>query len=66
MAWPRDEAKLDRVRMLMSEHELDAVVVRAPDNVLYLKPGDEVECEIENVGVLRNRIVAWADVHANA
>jgi 2-keto-4-pentenoate hydratase/2-oxohepta-3-ene-1,7-dioic acid hydratase in catechol pathway len=33
---------------------------------LYLKPGDEVECEIENVGVLRNRIVAWADVHANA
>jgi Xaa-Pro dipeptidase len=36
MAWPRDEAKLERVRMLMSEHELDAVVVRAPDNVLYL------------------------------
>ena len=24
---------------------------------LYLKPGDEVECEIENVGVLRNRVV---------
>ena len=33
---------------------------------LYLKPGDEVECEIENVGVLRNRVVAWADVHAPA
>jgi 2-keto-4-pentenoate hydratase/2-oxohepta-3-ene-1,7-dioic acid hydratase in catechol pathway len=31
---------------------------------LYLKPGDEVECEIQNVGVLRNRVVAWADVHA--
>jgi 2-keto-4-pentenoate hydratase/2-oxohepta-3-ene-1,7-dioic acid hydratase in catechol pathway len=31
---------------------------------LYLKPGDEIECEIENVGVLRNRVVAWADVHA--
>jgi 2-keto-4-pentenoate hydratase/2-oxohepta-3-ene-1,7-dioic acid hydratase in catechol pathway len=31
---------------------------------LYLKPGDEVECEIENVGVLRNPVVAWADVHA--
>ena len=28
---------------------------------LYLKPGDEVECEIENVGVLRNRIVAYSD-----
>ena len=25
---------------------------------LYLKPGDEVECEIEKVGVLRNRVVA--------
>jgi Xaa-Pro dipeptidase len=36
MTWPRDDAKLDRVCTLMSEHELDAVVVRAPDNVLYL------------------------------
>jgi Xaa-Pro aminopeptidase len=36
MAWPRDDAKLDRVRALMEEHELDTLVVRAPDNVLYL------------------------------
>jgi Xaa-Pro aminopeptidase len=36
MRWPRDDAKLDRVRALMTEHELDALVVRAPDNVLYL------------------------------
>jgi Xaa-Pro aminopeptidase len=36
VAWPRDDARLDRVRALMSEHELDALVVRAPDNVLYL------------------------------
>ena len=34
--WPRDDAKLDRVRALMAEEELDALVVRAPDNVLYL------------------------------
>jgi Xaa-Pro aminopeptidase len=34
--WPRDDAKLDRVRALMAEAELDALVVRAPDNVLYL------------------------------
>jgi Xaa-Pro aminopeptidase len=34
--WPRDDAKLERVRALMAEHELDALVVRAPDNVLYL------------------------------
>src|SRR3954453_15214058 len=36
MAWPRDDAKLDRVRALMAEEELDALVARAPDNVLYL------------------------------
>jgi len=34
--WPRDDAKLERVRALMAEQELDALVVRAPDNVLYL------------------------------
>src|SRR5215210_8539016 len=36
MGWPRDDAKLDRVRTLMAEEELDALVVRAPDNVVYL------------------------------
>jgi Xaa-Pro aminopeptidase len=36
MTWPRDDAKLDRVRTLMVKHDLDALVVRAPDNVLYL------------------------------
>ena len=36
MTWPRDDAKLDRVRALMADRELDALVVRAPDNVLYL------------------------------
>ena len=36
MTWSRDDAKLDRVRALMEAHELDALVVRAPDNVLYL------------------------------
>lgn len=36
MSWARDDAKLDRVRALMAEQELDALVVRAPDNVLYL------------------------------
>jgi Xaa-Pro aminopeptidase len=34
--WERDDAKLDRVRALMAEEGLDALVVRAPDNVLYL------------------------------
>src|SRR6476619_5583346 len=36
MGWPRDDAKLDRVRALMRDRGLDALVVRAPDNVVYL------------------------------
>ena len=34
--WPRDDAKLERVRAAMAQEGLDALVVRAPDNVLYL------------------------------
>jgi len=34
--WQRDDTKLGRVRALMADQELDALVVRAPDNVLYL------------------------------
>jgi Xaa-Pro aminopeptidase len=34
--WSRDDAKLERVRVAMDEEGLDALVVRAPDNVLYL------------------------------
>jgi Xaa-Pro aminopeptidase len=36
VAWPVDTVKLDRVRALMADEDLDALVVRAPDNVLYL------------------------------
>ncbi len=36
MAWPKDESKLDRVRALMKDQDVSALVVRAPDNVLYL------------------------------
>jgi Xaa-Pro aminopeptidase len=36
VTWPEDTRKLDRVRGLMAEHDVDALVVRAPDNVLYL------------------------------
>ena len=36
MPWPRDDTKLERVQALMAEEDLDALVVRAPDNVLYL------------------------------
>jgi Xaa-Pro aminopeptidase len=36
VTWPRDDAKLERVRAAMADRDLDALVVRAPDNVLYL------------------------------
>ncbi len=36
MGWPRDDAKLARVRALMKDQDVSALVVRAPDNVLYL------------------------------
>jgi Xaa-Pro aminopeptidase len=36
VSWSRDDAKLERVRALMAEDALDALVVRAPDNVVYL------------------------------
>jgi Xaa-Pro aminopeptidase len=36
MAWPADSQKLQRFRSMMAEQELDAVVVRAPDNIVYL------------------------------
>ena len=36
MSRPLDAPKLERVRTLMDEQGLDALVVRAPDNVLYL------------------------------
>jgi len=36
VTWAHDEQKLERVRALMADEGLDALVVRAPDNVLYL------------------------------
>ncbi len=36
MPWPVDQAKLDRVRALMKGQDVTALVVRAPDNLVYL------------------------------
>lgn len=36
MPYPIDETKLQRVRELMKHQDLDALVVRAPDNIVYL------------------------------
>ncbi|HEY7099813.1 MAG TPA: fumarylacetoacetate hydrolase family protein [Terriglobales bacterium] len=29
----------------------------------YLKPGDVMECEIEQIGVLRNRVISWKEAY---
>jgi Xaa-Pro aminopeptidase len=36
MGYPVDREKWSRVRAMMAERDLDALVVRAPDNILYL------------------------------
>jgi Xaa-Pro aminopeptidase len=36
MSWPIDQAKLNRVRALMKDQDVTALVVRAPDNLVYL------------------------------
>jgi 2-keto-4-pentenoate hydratase/2-oxohepta-3-ene-1,7-dioic acid hydratase in catechol pathway len=29
----------------------------------YLKVGDVMECEIEGIGILRNRIISWEEAY---
>ncbi|GMQ85299.1 MAG: fumarylacetoacetate hydrolase family protein [Acidimicrobiia bacterium] len=29
----------------------------------YLRPGDVIECEIENIGVLRNPVISWEEAY---
>src|SRR3989442_14662121 len=31
----------------------------------YLKPGDVMECEIENIGILRNRVISWQEAYGH-
>jgi len=31
----------------------------------YLKPGDVMECEIEDIGVLRNRVISWEEAYGH-
>jgi len=35
----------------------------ADPKLLYLKPGDVVECEIEGIGVLRNPVISWEQAY---
>jgi 2-keto-4-pentenoate hydratase/2-oxohepta-3-ene-1,7-dioic acid hydratase in catechol pathway len=36
---------------------------REDAELYYLKPGDVIECEIENIGVLRNPVISWEDAY---
>jgi Xaa-Pro dipeptidase len=75
MSWPRDRTKLDRVRRLMEQEDLDALVVRASDNLLYLsnfwtmkgydivvfpREGEMTLC-LMDPGVEEARRCAWTD-----
>ena len=31
----------------------------------YLKPGDVMECEIEKIGILRNRVISWKEAYGH-
>jgi 2-keto-4-pentenoate hydratase/2-oxohepta-3-ene-1,7-dioic acid hydratase in catechol pathway len=31
----------------------------------YLKAGDVMECEIENIGILRNRVISWEEAYGH-
>jgi len=31
----------------------------------YLKVGDVMECEIENIGVLRNQVISWEEAYGS-
>jgi 2-keto-4-pentenoate hydratase/2-oxohepta-3-ene-1,7-dioic acid hydratase in catechol pathway len=34
-------------------------------NAWYLKPGDVMECEIEQIGILRNRVISWEEAYGH-
>lgn len=75
MSHAKDRRKLDRVRRLMEEQDLDALVVRASDNLLYLsnfwtmkgyeivvfpREGEMTLCLMET-GIDEARRCAWTD-----
>ena len=48
----------------MSTGTVAGVAAFRPDAAdYYLRPGDIIECEIENIGVLRNPVVSWEEAH---
>ena len=49
---------------VVSTGTVAGVAALRPDAAdFYLRPGDVVECEIENIGVLRNPVISWEEAH---
>jgi 2-keto-4-pentenoate hydratase/2-oxohepta-3-ene-1,7-dioic acid hydratase in catechol pathway len=49
---------------IVSTGTVSGVAAFRPDAADYfLKPGDVMECEIENIGILRNPVVSWEQAH---
>ncbi len=49
---------------VVSTGTVSGVAAFSPDpKAWYRKPGDVMECEIENIGVLRNPVISWEQAH---
>lgn len=49
---------------IVSTGTVSGVAAFRPDSADYfLKPGDVMECEIENIGILRNPVISWEEAH---
>jgi 2-keto-4-pentenoate hydratase/2-oxohepta-3-ene-1,7-dioic acid hydratase in catechol pathway len=49
---------------VLSTGTVSGVAGFSPDAAsLYLKPGDLMECEIQDIGVLRNPVISWQEGH---
>ncbi|MFV1963042.1 MAG: fumarylacetoacetate hydrolase family protein [Acidimicrobiia bacterium] len=49
---------------IVSTGTVSGVAAFRPDAADYfLKPGDVMECEIENIGILRNPVISWEQAH---
>jgi 2-keto-4-pentenoate hydratase/2-oxohepta-3-ene-1,7-dioic acid hydratase in catechol pathway len=49
---------------VLSTGTVSGVAGFSPDaKLLYLKPGDVIEAEIENIGVLRTPVISWQEAH---
>ena len=41
----------------------EAAAFNGDPKARYLKVGDVMECEIEGIGILRNRIISWEEAY---